>query len=277
MDPHFKTTLELVKAALAEDIGRGDLTSLGCLEPGPVKAQIVAKGAGVLSGTAPAQIVFDIVDSANTLEFAVQDGERFAYGDVIARIDGFNQTVLASERVALNFLGKLSGIATLTRTYADRIPAGCACRILDTRKTTPGWRYLEKQAVVHGGGMNHRFGLYDMALIKDNHIAASGSISEAVAHMREYMTTRDFRLQFDTDAARILIEVEVTSQNQLAEAIAARVDRVLLDNQTIESLASMVKIARQLDPTVQLEASGNVSLETVAAIAATGVDYISVG
>jgi nicotinate-nucleotide pyrophosphorylase (carboxylating) len=277
MDRHYTTTLELVKTALAEDIGRGDLTSLGCLEPGPIKAQIVAKGEGVLAGTTPARIVFDIVDSANQLDLVLQDGDRFAYGDIIAQIDGFNQTVLASERVALNFLGKLSGIATLTRKYADRIPVGSACRILDTRKTTPGWRYLEKQAVVHGGGMNHRFGLFDMALIKDNHIAAAGSITEAVAHMREYMITRDFRLQFNTDQAGILIEVEVTNQAQLAEAIAAGVDRVLLDNQSVESLASLVKIARQLNPTVQLEASGNVSLDTVSAIAATGVDYISVG
>jgi len=277
MDPHTKTTLELVKTALAEDIGRGDLTSLGCLEPGPVKARIVAKGEGVLSGTISARMVFEIVDSANTLDFELQDGDRFVYGATIATIEGFNQTVLASERVALNFLGRLSGIATLTRKYVDRIPSDCGCRILDTRKTTPGWRYLEKQAVMHGGGMNHRFGLFDMALIKDNHIAAAGSITEAVAHIREYMSTRDFRLQFDVDPVKILIEVEVVSQSQLAEAIAAKVDRVLLDNQSIDSLTQLVRIARQLNPMVQLEASGNVSLDTVAAIAMTGVDYISVG
>jgi nicotinate-nucleotide pyrophosphorylase (carboxylating) len=266
-----------VKAALAEDVGRGDLTSLGCLEPGPISARIVAKSEGVLSGVTPALLVFDTVDSANTVEFKMNDGDRFAYGDVIAAIEGFNQTVLCSERVALNFLGKLSGIATLTRKFVDKLPNDSPCRILDTRKTTPGWRQLEKLAVTHGGGANHRFGLYDMALIKDNHIASVGSIKEAAAHLREYFTTRDFRLQFDADPDRILIEVEVVNQSQLAEAIAAGVDRILLDNQSIESLASLVKIARQLNPVVQLEASGNVSLDTVAAIAATGVDFISVG
>lgn len=277
MDSTLKTTIDLVKVALAEDVGRGDLTSLGCLEPGPISARIVAKSEGVLSGVTPALLVFDTVDSANTVEFRMAEGDRFAYSDVIATIEGFNQTVLCSERTALNFLGKLSGVATFTRKFVDKIPAGNPCRILDTRKTTPGWRLLEKLAVTHGGGMNHRFGLYDMALIKDNHIASAGSIKDAVAHLREYYATRDFRLQFDADPERILVEVEVVNQSQLAEAIAAGVDRILLDNQSIESLASLVKIARQLNPVVQLEASGNVSLETVAAIAASGVDFISVG
>lgn len=277
MDSDFKATLELVKTALAEDIGRGDMTSLGCLEPGPITARIVAKSQGVMSGSAPARLVFDIVDSANTVDFEKQDGDRFVYGDVIASIEGFNQTVLCSERVALNFLGRLSGIATQTRKFVDRLESGSPCRILDTRKTTPGWRHLEKLAVVHGGGTNHRFGLFDMVLIKDNHIASAGSITEAVTRMREYFTTRDFRLQFDCEPDKILIEVEIASQQQLVEAVAAKVNRILLDNQSIESLASLVRIARQLDPTIQLEASGNVTLETVAAIAATGVDFVSVG
>ena len=277
MDSTHKTTTDLVKTVLSEDIGRGDLTSLGCLEPGPLRARIVAKSEGVLSGVTPAMLVFDTVDSANTIEFQKGEGESFAYGDIIATIEGFNQTVLCSERVALNFLGKLSGIATHTRKFVQKIPAGNPCRILDTRKTTPSWRALEKLAVVHGGGMNHRFGLYDMALIKDNHIASTGSITSAVEHLREYFTTRDFRLQFDTDPDRILVEVEIVNEAQLAEAISAGVDRILLDNQSIESLASLVKIARKLNPVVQLEASGNVTLETVAAIAATDVDFISIG
>ncbi len=277
MDSTHKTTTDLVKTALSEDIGRGDLTSLGCLEPGPLRARIVAKSEGVLSGVTPAMLVFDTVDSANTIEFQKSEGESFVYGDIIATIEGFNQTVLCSERVALNFLGKLSGIATLTRKFVQKIPAGNPCRILDTRKTTPGWRALEKLAVAHGGGMNHRFGLYDMALIKDNHIASTGSITSAVEHLREYFTTRDFRLQFDTDPDKMLVEVEIVNEAQLVEAISAGVDRILLDNQSIESLASLVKIARKLNPVVQLEASGNVTLETVAAIAATGVDFVSIG
>ncbi|MCP4684803.1 MAG: nicotinate-nucleotide diphosphorylase (carboxylating), partial [bacterium] len=151
MDKHHQEILELVRAALAEDIGKGDLTSLACLEPDPLKAKIVAKSSGVLSGVEPAMLAFEIVDSANELSFDLSAGESFAAGDTIARIDGFNQTVLSSERVALNFLGRLSGIATHTAAFVERTK-GTGVRILDTRKTTPGWRYLEKMAVLHGGG-----------------------------------------------------------------------------------------------------------------------------
>ena len=138
-------------------------------------------------------------------------------------------------------------------------------------------RFLEKMAVCHGGGVNHRFGLYDMILIKDNHIASSGSIVGAVQMARDYLQSRDFRIQFQTEAEKILIEVEVTDEAQLREAISARVDRLLLDNQTVDSLRKLVQVARSLDPSIKLEASGNVSLDTVAAIASTGVDFISVG
>lgn len=276
MDNHHKAVMALVNAALAEDIGKGDLTSLACLEPNPVKAEIVAKSDGVLSGVEPALLTFEIVDSANQIEFVKNAGKRFVAGDVIARIDGFNQTVLSSERVALNFLGHLSGVATLTSSFVEKV-TGTSARILDTRKTTPGWRYLEKMAVQHGGGANHRFGLYDMILIKDNHIASAGSVSGAVAKAREYLGTGDFRLQFETDADRIQIEVEVTTESQLTEAIEAGVNRLLLDNQSIESLSKMVAQARKLNSSVELEASGNVTLDTAASIAATGVDFISIG
>ena len=276
MEMHHQAILALVKAALAEDIGRGDLTSLGCLEPNPIKAEIVAKSNGVLSGVQPAMLAFGIVDSANSVDFLKKAGERFVKGDTIVRIDGFNQTVLSSERVALNFLGHLSGIATYTAAFVERV-RGTRARILDTRKTTPGWRCLEKMAVVHGGGVNHRFGLYDMMLIKDNHIASAGSITKAVKQAREYLGTVDFRLQFETEAEKIQIEVEVTSEKELTEAIAAGVNRLLLDNQTVDSLAKMVALARKLNASVELEASGNVTLDTVAAVAGTGVDFISVG
>lgn len=266
----------LVKAALEEDIGPGDLTSLACLEPDPVKARVIAKSHGILSGVKPFYVAFEIVDSANSVRPLVDEGRPFAPGDVILEIDGFNQTVLASERVALNFLGRLSGIATLTRQFVDAV-AGTRCRILDTRKTTPGWRLLEKEAVRHGGGVNHRLGLYDMVLIKDNHIASAGSITKAVGLMREFLDTPDFRLQFEQPAEEIRIEVEVTNPEQLHEAIEAGVDRLLLDNQDLDSLAGLVTLARKTNPAVTLEASGNVTLETVAAIAATGVDFISVG
>jgi len=276
MDTHHQAVLALVKAALAEDIGKGDLTSLGCLEPDPMKAEIVAKSSGRLSGVEPALLAFQIVDSANRIDFLMKAGEGFARGDRIAAIDGFNQTVLSAERVALNFLGHLSGVATLTAAFVEKVK-GTGAKILDTRKTTPGWRYLEKAAVAHGGGANHRFGLYDMMLIKDNHIASAGSITKAVSLAREFLGTGDFRLQFETDAEGIQIEVEVTCESELKEAIDVGVHRLLLDNQTPESLAKLVALARKLNSTVELEASGNVTLETVAPIAATGVDFISIG
>jgi nicotinate-nucleotide pyrophosphorylase (carboxylating) len=268
--------LALVKAALAEDIGPGDLTSLACLEPDPLKARIVAKCDGVVSGIRPLLATFEIVDSANVITPVKHDGDSFVRGDEIVRLDGFNQTLLASERVALNFLGRLSGIAGLTRRFVDSV-AGTGCVILDTRKTTPGFRLLEKEAVRHGGGANHRIGLYDMVLIKDNHIASAGSIRKAVDLTRQFLRTSDFRLQFDARAEEIEIEVEISSPEQLSEAIDCGVSRLLLDNQSLDSLTALVQTARKLNPAVKLEASGNVSLESVAAIAATGVDFISIG
>ncbi len=273
---HYAAVCQLVRSALDEDIHKGDLTSLACLEPGTIKAKITAKSSGIISGIEPALIAFDIVDSANVVRPTRKDSEPFEAGDIIMEIDGFNQTVLTAERTALNFLAHLSGIASLTNQFVQKI-AGSSCRILDTRKTTPGWRYLEKEAVVHGGGYNHRFGLYDMVLIKDNHIASAGSIAAAVEKTRAFLNTPEFRLQFETKAADIEIEVEVESEEQVAEAIKSGVKRLLLDNQSLPGLSALVSVARKLDPGVKLEASGNVSLDTVAAIAETGVDYISIG
>ncbi len=276
MEQLNKSIINLVKAALEEDVGEGDLTSLACLEPKLIKARIVAKSEGVLSGLKPTLLVFEMVDSANVVRPLLKDGDRFKSGDGIIEIDGFDQTIFTAERTALNFLAHLSGVATLTAKFVDRV-GGTSCRILDTRKTTPAWRLPEKIAVVHGGGYNHRFGLYDMILIKDNHIAAAGSVKEAVRKTREYLTTPDFRPQFELKDENIEIEVEVTSEQQLTEAIEVGVNRLLLDNQSIEALQRLVNRARQISPDVKLEASGNVSLENVAAIAATGVDYISIG
>ena len=276
MGENYQAMLQLVKAALKEDIGKGDITSLACLEPNPVKAKIVAKSSGVLSGLKPALLVFEVVDSANEIKLLKNDADRFQPGETIIEIDGFNLTVLSSERVALNFMAHLSGIASLTDRFVQLIN-GTSCRILDTRKTTPGWRMLEKEAVEHGGGVNHRIGLFDMILIKDNHIAAAGSITNAVEKTREYLNTPDFRLQFEKKSDEIEIEVEVTSEDELTEAINAGVDRLLLDNQGLDALAKLVERARSLNSNVKLEASGNVSLVTAADIAATGVDFISIG
>jgi len=269
----------LVKAALAEDIGRGDMTSLSCLEPFSVKAEIIAKSEGILSGLNPALLSFYIVDSANIVTPIKKDGDSFKPGDIIAKIDGFNQTVFASERVALNFIGHLSGVATLTNKFVKKVAGAghSSCKIIDTRKTLPGLRSLQKQAVVDGGGVNHRQGLYDMILIKDNHIAACGSISKAIELLNENMETPEFHMQFDLHKDEIEIEVEISNEEQLREAIGCGVKRLLLDNQSVDELKKLTALARSLSDDLKLEASGNVSLENVADIVATGVDYISVG
>ena len=270
------SVLSLVRSALDEDIGRGDVTSLAALEPDLVKGVIVAKSEGVLSGLAPAMFSFQKVDSANKLTPLLQDGDLFRLGDTIIELEGLNRTLLTAERTALNFLAHLSGVATLTRRYVDEV-SGNDCRILDTRKTTPGFRHLEKAAVRHGGGENHRIGLFDMVLIKDNHIAAAGSISAAVDRTREWLASPDYRIQFDRQGDDVAIEIEIKSAEELTEAIKVGVKRLLLDNQSLDSLRELVRLARDLNPVVKLEASGNVTLDNVAAVAATGVDYVSVG
>ncbi len=273
---HIAVIRKIVENALKEDIGKGDLTSLACLEPNPMNAQIKAKSDGVLSGIKPALLAFDIVDSANIIRPLKNDGDSFKYGDIIIEIEGFNQTILNVERTALNFLGHLSGVASLTNRFV-KLTKGTNCKILDTRKTTPGLRLLEKEAVTHGGGYNHRIGLYDMILIKDNHISSAGSITNAIKQTNEFLDTSDFRIQFDTTKDKIEIEVEVATIEQLTEAIECGVMRLLLDNQSLESLEAMVQKAREINPQVKLEASGNVNLDTVASIAQTGVDFISIG
>ncbi len=275
----FKDTLAAVKRALAEDIGPGDITTLACLEPLPLKGKIIAKSDGILSGIEPFMLALEIVDSANMAAFLKKNGDTIKCGDDIAIIEGFNQTILTSERVALNFLSHLSGVATLTNKLVKAVEeAGYAnCKIVDTRKTIPGLRRLQKAAVQHGGGGNHRMGLYDMVLIKDNHVAAAGSIKRAVEIMREYLKSPEFHLQFDMKEVDVQIECEVTSDEQLKEAIECGIRRLLLDNQSLESLKKLVQTAHKLNPEVKLEASGGVTLDSVANIAATGVDFISVG
>jgi nicotinate-nucleotide pyrophosphorylase (carboxylating) len=275
MDAYHQQMLDLVRAALNEDIGPGDITSLACLQPQRIHAEIIAKSDGLLSGVEPVTLTFHLVDSATRVVFMKRDGDRFVTGDRIAEIDGFNQPIMTAERTALNFLGHLSGIATITGRFVEKL-AGTSCRILDTRKTTPGQRLLEKRSVLHGGGSNHRIGLYDMILIKDNHIAAAGSITQAVQLTREYLSSFDCREQFG-DCEKIQVEVEVTNETELVEAIENGVDRLLLDNQTPESLKHLASRARALNPKVELEASGNITLDTMAAMAASGVDFISSG
>lgn len=251
-----------IRPALAEDLGDGDITTVSTI---PAEARYIGdflvKAAGVIAGLRVAARVFALLDPAVTFQATVADGDRVASGQVVAVVEGPGRAILSGERVALNFLQRMSGIATATRRYVDAV-AGTRAVILDTRKTVPGLRLLDKWAVQLGGGQNHRLGLYDMALIKDNHIAAVGSITEAVRRVRA------------TDTRHRPIEVEVTNLDQLREALALDVDRILLDNMTPVQMAEAVRIAAGRVP---LEASGGVNLRTVAEIAATGVDYISIG
>lgn len=252
----------LIRMALAEDLGDGDITTLSTI---PADARYIGdflvKAGGVIAGLRVAARVFALLDPAVTFQAAVADGDRVAPGQVVAVVEGPGRAILSGERVALNFLQRMSGIATAARRYVDAV-AGTHAAILDTRKTVPGLRLLDKWAVRLGGGQNHRMGLYDMALIKDNHIAAVGSITEAVRRVRA------------TDTRHRPIEVEVTNLDQLREALSLDVDRILLDNMTPAQMAEAVRIAAGRVP---LEASGGVNLHTVAEIAATGVDHISIG
>lgn len=253
----------LIRRALDEDGGeRGDVTTLATI---PADLQytgtMLAKASGIVAGLVVAEQSFLQVDPGVTFTPLVADGAQVSPGTQIASVTGPARALLTGERVALNFLQRMSGIATATSRYVAAV-AGTRARILDTRKTAPGLRLLDKWAVVLGGGHNHRIGLYDMAMIKDNHIAAAGGITAAVERVRARW------------GDELPIEVEVSNLEQLAEALTLNIDQIMLDNMSLEAMAAAVEMTAGRVP---LEASGNVSLETVAAIAATGVDYISVG
>lgn len=254
----------LVKLALAEDLGGvGDVTSLATIDrKAALPAQITAKASGVIAGLAVVQAVYAQVDADVGVVPQVRDGDSVESGTVVCSFEGRAQSLLTGERTALNFLQRLSGIATLTRQFVDAV-AGTEAVILDTRKTTPGWRLLEKYAVRMGGGQNHRIGLYDAVMIKDNHIAAAGGIGAAVERVRAY-----------PDAQNLPIILEVETLQQLEVALTLAVDQILLDNMTDATMRQAVDRAVGRVP---LEASGNMSLERVAAVAATGVNFISVG
>ncbi|MPZ90398.1 MAG: carboxylating nicotinate-nucleotide diphosphorylase [Actinobacteria bacterium] len=257
---------ELVGAWLAEDIGRGDVTTTSVV-PSDVegRARIEAREPCVVAGVTAAALCFELTSSRfeRVLEFkeVVGDGDRAAAGDVIARIEGPLAPILTAERTALNLLARLCGVATMTRTYVDAVD-GTGARIVDTRKTTPGLRSLQKHAVVVGGGSNHRFGLDDGILIKDNHLAAAGGVSEALRRARA------------NAPHGLRIEVEVSSLQELEESLEEGAEAILLDNMTPDRVSEAVRIAagRAL-----LEVSGGINLDTVRSYAMTGVDLISVG
>ncbi|SYZ72045.1 Nicotinate-nucleotide pyrophosphorylase (carboxylating) [Candidatus Zixiibacteriota bacterium] len=265
-----------VELALMEDVGPGDITTLGCIPGEPAEAEIVAKSEGVVAGLPLVELVFHQLDQKIIVESPLHDGGHFSRGDKVISIKGSRRAIMTGERSALNFLGHLSGVATLTARFVEKAK-GSGAKILDTRKTIPGMRYLEKYAVTCGGGENHRFGLYDMVLIKDNHIASCGSIIKAVEQVRAFLKSEEFKKRFVIDPAEVEIEVEVENEAQLKEAVKCGVRRLLLDNQSIDGLSRLVKTARALDSEIKLEASGNMTLDRVAGVAATGVDYISIG
>jgi nicotinate-nucleotide pyrophosphorylase (carboxylating) len=254
------TVERVVLAALAEDIGAGDVTTEATVAAEAVgTAVLLVKERGVVCGLGVAETAFRALDPEIRFEAFASDGDEVDAGAVVARVSGSERAILTAERVALNFLGRLSGIATLTRRYVDAID-GTGARVLDTRKTTPGLRPLEKHAVAAGGGRNHRFGLDDAVLTKDNHLRAAGSIAAAVELVRA--------------ATDLSIEVECETLAQVEGALNAGVDAILLDNMSLDVLRAAVAL---VDGRARLEASGGVMLETIRAIAETGVDEISVG
>jgi nicotinate-nucleotide pyrophosphorylase (carboxylating) len=257
----------LIDLALAEDVGGGDVTSRYFVpEERVARAFIVARSEGVISGTEVAQAVFKAVDASLEVSILVPDGSRVSAGAMVLRIEGAARSILTGERTALNFLQRLSGVATLTRRYVDAV-AGTGVAILDTRKTTPGYRMLEKKAVVDGGGVNHRLGLYDRAMVKDNHLVAENSLQVLQAAI--------MKLKHDRPGVEVELEADRLEQ-VLTFFDLEGVDYILLDNMSLAELRDAV--AHRNGRTIpRLEASGGVNLETVRGIAETGVDFISVG
>ncbi len=259
------TTLDLIRAALAEDIGPGDVTSAYFLnENARGKARIVAREAGIVSGMEVAETVFKEVDPGLGLWVHCADGGHFAAGDTLLEIEGRVRSILTAERTALNFLQRLCGVATMTARYVEAVKPH-PVEVWDTRKTTPGWRLLEKQAVRHGGGVNHRMGLYDAVMVKDNHLAANGGLEvlqEAILRVRE-------------DHPGMRVQLEAATLEQLADFLSLTgVDLILLDNMSVAELRQAVQLnAGRL----WLEASGGITLDSIAEVASTGVNSISSG
>jgi len=250
-----------VRGALSEDMGSGDVTTNSIVSSAAsASAQVLAKQDGILSGLSVAQQVFLMLSCDMHFNSTLSDGAQVVGGQTLLELTGPTRAILSGERTALNFLGRMSGIATLTRLFVDAV-AGTKAKILDTRKTAPGLRGIDKLAVRHGGGGNHRFGLYDMVLIKNNHIDYSGSLTEAVRRAR-------------AGANNLEIEIEARTAEEMDEALKLGVQRILLDNMSLDELRRAVDFCAGR---AELEASGNVSLDNVRAIAETGVDFISVG
>jgi nicotinate-nucleotide pyrophosphorylase (carboxylating) len=253
--------LDLIDRALREDIGDGDLTTAAVVPDGALaRARIEQKAAGVLAGLGVSRAVFERVDSELRWHGHAREGE-WREGGLVAEVAGRAASILAAERVALNFLGRLSGVATVTARYVSAVE-GTRARVLDTRKTTPGLRALEKEAVRAGGGVSHRAGLFDAILVKENHAALAGGVAEAA------------RLALAAAPPGVAVEVECATLDDVSAALEAGVPRLLLDNMSLDELRRAVELA---GGRAELEASGGITLETIRAVAETGVDYISIG
>jgi nicotinate-nucleotide pyrophosphorylase (carboxylating) len=254
-----------LRELIAEDVGAGDVTTATTISRGArARAQVLAKSACVVSGLSVARRVFELLDGELTWQAQAREGQSVAAGTALATLEGSARALLTAERVALNLLQRMSGIATATRRYVDAV-SGTACRILDTRKTAPGLRPFDRQAVRDGGGHNHRYDLSAMVLIKDNHLRLSGGVGSAVAAARE------------AAAPGTSIEVEVETELQLREAIVACADWILIDNQLPQTVAAWRAIVREHPPGPKIEASGGVTLDSVRAYAEAGADAVSVG
>lgn len=258
---------ELIRMALQEDIGEGDVTSAYFIpEDKMARAFLSVRHEGVVSGVSIAEKVFTEVDPTLEVQVLVEDGSRVGEGALLMCIEGKARSILTAERTALNFLQRLSGVATLTARYVEEVKHTRA-RILDTRKTTPGYRSLEKQAVLDGGGTNHRMGLYDRAMVKDNHLAAEGGLESLQAAIR----------LVKSEKSHVEVELEADRLEQVADFLELEgVDYILLDNMSLADLREAVVLGKK-NPKIRLEASGGVNLNTVRDIAETGVDFISVG
>ncbi|MDA3820376.1 MAG: carboxylating nicotinate-nucleotide diphosphorylase [Candidatus Delongbacteria bacterium] len=257
---------EIIQLAKKEDLGEGDHTTKACFKNNENgNARIFAKEAGVLAGVEVAKAVFKAYDKNLKLETFLVDGDNIGPGDEILHISGNKNSILTAERPVLNFLQRMSGIATKTREYADAIQDTKAI-VLDTRKTTPGMRLLEKEAVRIGGGKNHRFGLYDMIMLKDNHIDFAGGIDKAISLARKYLEENNLDIP---------VEIEVRNFEELEQVLKSeKIDRVMLDNFTVEDTKRAVQVVNNR---IEVESSGGITLENLRAYAETGVDYISVG
>ncbi|RLD80459.1 MAG: carboxylating nicotinate-nucleotide diphosphorylase [Bacteroidetes bacterium] len=256
----------IIDLAISEDIGDGDHSTLACVpKDSKGKAKLLVKENGIIAGIEIAQKVFNKIDQNLNLELFINDGTKVKPGDIVFNIEGSSHSILQAERLVLNFMQRMSGIATNTNRYVEKL-SGLKTKVLDTRKTTPGMRVLEKMAVKIGGGKNHRMGLYDMIMIKDNHIDFAGGIEKAIEKIQTYL---------DKYGKKIPVEIEVRNMKELAQVMKTGwVDRLMLDNFTTKETLEAVKI---IDGKYETESSGGINLETIRAYAECGVDFVSVG